>query len=86
MKNDLTEAEWQSRLEEFNYHCAYCNQPFPERDLEIEHMWPVARGGAHTLQNVVPACKPCNRRKGTLTPLEFFARDHGGLVQLARAA
>jgi 5-methylcytosine-specific restriction endonuclease McrA len=30
----------------------------------MEHIVPIARGGAHTAANVVPACGPRNLKKG----------------------
>jgi 5-methylcytosine-specific restriction endonuclease McrA len=65
----LTTQEWLDRLAEYNYHCAYCLKPFEK--LEIEHMHPISRGGEHTLENVVPACRSCNGRKHSMNLLEF---------------
>lgn len=65
----VTAKEWQELLEEFDYRCAYCNR---DELLEMDHMMPISRGGHHTKENVVPACVPCNRSKGALTPLEFI--------------
>jgi 5-methylcytosine-specific restriction endonuclease McrA len=30
----------------------------------MDHVVPLARGGGHSIDNVVPACRPCNRSKG----------------------
>jgi 5-methylcytosine-specific restriction endonuclease McrA len=40
----------------------------------LDHVFPLAHGGAHTLGNLVAACVRCNRLKGDLLPHEFFAR------------
>ena len=40
----------------------------------IDHVYPLAKGGAHTPGNLVVACAPCNRLKGNLLPHEFFIR------------
>lgn len=42
-----------------------------ERCANIEHLTPVARGGTNELDNLTLSCRPCNRRKGTLTEAEF---------------
>jgi 5-methylcytosine-specific restriction endonuclease McrA len=42
-----------------NYRCQYCNSPAEN----IDHVVPRSRGGTHTWDNVVAACKPCNARK-----------------------
>lgn len=57
----LTAAEWQEVLEAHQHRCAYCGAAGP---LEIDHVVALSRGGLHTKSNVVPACKPCNSRKG----------------------
>ncbi len=52
----------------------------------LDHVYPRAKGGAHTTGNLVVACAPCNRRKGDLLPNEFFHRfPHAGLNFLAYA-
>lgn len=76
----LTDAEWQSRLEEFNYCCAYCLQPFD--DLEMEHMQPISKGGLHILENVIPACRSCNATKGSNNLLEMLVTANYGREKL----
>lgn len=39
--------------------CAYCGGEADGWD----HVVPFAKGGAHTLANIIPACFPCNQRK-----------------------
>lgn len=61
--NDFTAAEWREVLTDFNNACAYClTTGVP---LQQEHMQPISKGGDHTRSNIVPACGPCNMRKGT---------------------
>lgn len=44
--------------------CAYCDAAFgPEVVCEVDHVVPLARGGAHDLHNLVPACQACNGAK-----------------------
>ena len=43
-------------------------------EATLDHVYPVARGGAHAPGNIVVACAPCNRMKGDMLPHEFFAR------------
>ena len=71
--SDLTAAQWQECVAEFNYCCAYCLTP-----LDIvtqDHMTPLVRDGAHTLNNVIPACRSCNGKKGTKTLLDIVGRE-----------
>ena len=43
-------------------------------DLTLDHILPRHRGGLHTWDNLVAACKPCNHRKGGKTPEEARVR------------
>ncbi|MFF4021460.1 HNH endonuclease [Nocardia elegans] len=47
--------------------CVYCSGPFEH----LDHATPIARGGAHSLENVVPACAACNESKYNRTAEEF---------------
>jgi 5-methylcytosine-specific restriction endonuclease McrA len=41
------------------HRCQYCDSPAEN----IDHVIPRSRGGAHSWENVVAACRPCNARK-----------------------
>ncbi len=60
-------SQWASRIEEFGGRCAYCMAAVSRP--EIDHVWPVSRGGDHVIDNAVPACRSCNARKGAKGPL-----------------
>jgi 5-methylcytosine-specific restriction endonuclease McrA len=51
-----------------NFACQYCGR----RDIEltIDHVIPRSRGGGHSWDNLVSACKVCNHRKGGKSPAE----------------
>lgn len=51
--------------------CAYCAE---QRPTTHDHIEPVTRGGAHSLDNLVRACWRCNREKNTQSLLVFLAR------------
>lgn len=63
----LTASDWLEILETFDHRCAYCLRSGLK--LEQEHVTPVSRGGGHTADNVVPACRSCNARKKDRGPL-----------------
>lgn len=44
------------------YTCQYCGTK--THDLTLDHIIPRHRGGLHTWDNLVAACKHCNHRKG----------------------
>ncbi|MDA3904355.1 MAG: HNH endonuclease [Desulfuromusa sp.] len=51
--------------------CHYCGHPVAPKDLTLDHIVPLARGGRTTKGNCVPACKDCNNQKKNLLPLEW---------------
>lgn len=54
-----------SRREVFardHHSCQYCGKT--THDLTLDHVVPRHRGGPHTWDNLVAACKACNHRKG----------------------
>jgi len=51
--------------------CGYCGQSAPPKELTMDHIVPLARGGKSTKGNVVPACKTCNNAKKYLLPMEW---------------
>ncbi len=59
---------WQRRIQ--RGVCAYCGKATPQRELTMDHIVPIARGGRSVKGNVAPACKDCNSRKKLLTPAE----------------
>ena len=50
--------------------CQYCGGVFPQRQLNIDHVIPLSRGGRSSWDNVVCACIECNSLKGDRTPAE----------------
>lgn len=44
--------------------CGICHLPVARWEAQIDHIRPLARGGAHTWQNVQLAHGRCNARKG----------------------
>lgn len=51
------------RRDLFNGHCAYCGQHFGAERLTLDHVLPKRRGGLDVLNNLLPACAPCNLNK-----------------------
>jgi 5-methylcytosine-specific restriction endonuclease McrA len=48
------------------HRCQYCNRAAEN----IDHVVPRSRGGSHTWENVVAACRACNSRKEDRLPAE----------------
>ena len=72
---------WKRKLAKGN--CHYCGRAFAPRELTMDHIIPVSRGGRTTKGNVVPCCKECNNAKKQLLPMEWedylkgFSRANG---------
>jgi 5-methylcytosine-specific restriction endonuclease McrA len=47
--------------------CLYCGA----KAEHVDHVFPLSRGGAHTLGNLAPACSKCNLSKATKTIMEW---------------
>ena len=54
--------------------CRYCGEKFPQEELTLDHIVPVARGGRSTKGNLVVCCRACNQAKKYLTPAEMILR------------
>jgi len=59
------------RFNEFGNCCAYCGDG---GDMQIEHLEPISKGGAHDIGNIVPACASCNTNKRS-HPMEPWYRS-----------
>ncbi len=51
--------------------CWYCGGKTAFKDLTMDHLVPLARGGKSTRENIVPSCKSCNTIKKSMLPLEW---------------
>lgn len=69
---ELRSSQWWKRKCDRGL-CHYCGRSFPPRELTMDHIVPIARGGKSLKGNLVPACKECNNQKKQLLPLEWEA-------------
>lgn len=51
--------------------CWYCGRQVGFKNLTMDHVIPLARGGRSTKDNLVPCCKECNNQKKSLLPVEW---------------
>jgi 5-methylcytosine-specific restriction endonuclease McrA len=58
--HDLTEEQW-AAVKAAWAGCAYCGAT--DRPVQRDCVLPISRGGRYTLDNVAPACGPCNASK-----------------------
>ncbi len=50
--------------------CHYCGKKFAPKDLTMDHVVPIARGGESSKGNIVPSCRDCNQKKKLQIPAE----------------
>jgi len=67
---DLRKTQWWKRKCSEG-KCFYCNISVLPKDLTMDHIIPIIRGGRSTKGNVVPACKECNNKKKHSLPMEW---------------
>jgi hypothetical protein len=78
-KHEISEDEWESCLDYFNYSCAYCGITQDEsiklynQRLHKEH---VDSNGANDISNNIPACRKCNSSKRTYSLNEWYNNDN----------
>ena len=51
--------------------CHYCGRNVAPKELTMDHIVPISRGGKTTKGNVVTSCKECNTAKRQLLPMEW---------------
>lgn len=59
-------------VQRFGYVCWYCGVELGLREMEIDHIKPLSRGGADTIHNLAIACFNCNRGKWDSDLIEFL--------------
>lgn len=67
---DLRKSQWWKRKRSEGI-CYFCKKRFSPKELTMDHIVPLIRGGKSTKGNVVPACKECNNRKKHMLPIEW---------------
>ena len=67
---ELRRSQWWKRRRSSGI-CHYCGRQFPARELTMDHIVPIIRGGRSTKSNVVPCCAECNAKKKYLLPIEW---------------
>ena len=70
-KNIFTLEEGLALYEAQMKRCAYCGKPL-STSFSVDHIVPVSRGGASTIDNIALACRKCNSTKGQFTPQEYI--------------
>lgn len=48
--------------------CYICGKVLTRREITIDHVFPLSKGGKHVYENLRVACRPCNSRKWNHLP------------------
>lgn len=59
-------------LEEWNNECAYYNYLEKNRELTIDHITAICKGGDDSYYNQVPACRSCNLSKSNKPVRQWY--------------
>ncbi len=66
-------------LNYFNKKCPYCHEDLfvttSRKQFEIDHFYPVVKGGQDVPWNLLPVCQSCNRKKKDIPPHIFLNID-----------
>ncbi len=59
----FTSREWKKLCKHYNYMCLCCGRREPEIKLTVDHVVPLSKGGANSIDNIQPLCQSCNSSK-----------------------
>jgi 5-methylcytosine-specific restriction endonuclease McrA len=66
---ELRASQWWKRKRAAGV-CHHCGKVFAPKDLTMDHLVPIIRGGKSTKGNLVPSCKVCNSERKHRLPFE----------------
>lgn len=75
VENTLTKEQIKELFDQQKF-CSWC---YSEENLSLDHIQPISKGGAHSVNNIMILCRNCNSSKGDKTLLEWFV--HKSLQQ-----
>lgn len=67
----VTAKDWLGLVRQYRGCCAYCGAS--DKPLTREHIIPLARGGRHSIGNLLPVCGSCNYSKADRLLVEWRA-------------
>lgn len=79
----LSAKERKKVFDTYKGHCAYCGTKITFRSMQIDHKKPLMLNSSDTLENMLPACRSCNRYKHTLD-VEGFREYLAGIPKRLR--
>ena len=70
---------WRPIFKKFRSRCVYCGKSLIKdvgvfEDSNIDHAFPISKGGAYAKANQSPCCGTCNRLKGDYVPTHVLRK------------
>ncbi len=62
----LTKEERRAVYDKMGGHCAYCGCELHYKDMQVDHVVPLRKGGPDVPDNMLPACRSCNHYKDSI--------------------
>ena len=69
---DITIEQINELIKSSGNTCFWCDCDIPKGELHIDHVYPLSRGGGHTISNLVVSCADCNQRKHAKDPEKWL--------------
>jgi 5-methylcytosine-specific restriction endonuclease McrA len=71
-RGEFTWSEFTHVFIKFDRRCAYCETRIVGQP-EPDHLVPLSKGGSNSITNILPACRPCNLSKQSMSLSEWAA-------------
>jgi len=84
IRSDFTITDWKLVVAAFENRCAFCDAS--PKLLDLDHLFPIHKGGEDVVGNIIPICRPCNSHKNSGDPVEFCALMGKNLEELQKKA
>lgn len=67
----LSKEDRQKIYDSTGGRCAYCGENITINEMQVDHVFPIYRGGADDIENMLPTCRACNFYKSTMSLEDF---------------
>lgn len=70
--------DWRDAMIHFSRSCAFCGKPEGRAKvdrMDFDHLVPISKGGKTVRENVIPACRTCNRGRGARDWRDWFRKQ-----------
>lgn len=64
----ITLQEMNELIQNSKNICFWCDEYIPEGQMHLDHVYPLSKGGGHTISNIVVSCADCNMKKHNKDP------------------